>query len=150
MDFYVILGVERAASPSDVKRAYRRLARKHHPDINPGDAESEAFFLRVTEAYETLVDPERRQDYDQHGVRSGGPAGLEVGIVGDVEFEGFDFSGPAPGGEWRRHLGTCLRMCSLSPPGLAAAHRAQAVSTSMRICVCRSRTRCAGGRMRSR
>jgi molecular chaperone DnaJ len=99
MDFYVILGVERAASPSDVKRAYRRLARKHHPDINPGDAESEAFFLRVTEAYETLVDPERRQDYDQHGVRRGGPTDREVGIVGDVEFEGFDFSGPAPGGE---------------------------------------------------
>jgi molecular chaperone DnaJ len=99
MDFYVILGVQRAASPSDVKRAYRRLARKHHPDINPGDPESDAFFLRVTEAYETLVDPERRQDYDEHGSRRAGPPGGSGGAVGDVEFEGFDFSGPAAGGE---------------------------------------------------
>ncbi len=96
MDFYVILGVDRAASLSDVKRAYRRLARKHHPDINPGDPESEAFFLRVTEAYETLMDPERRQDYDEHGGRRPGPS---VGAVRDVEFEGFDFSGPAASGE---------------------------------------------------
>ncbi len=93
MDFYVILGVERAASSSDVKRAYRRLARKHHPDINPGDPESEALFIRVTEAYETLVDPARRQDYDEHGIRGARPT------VGDVEFEGFDFSGPGAGGE---------------------------------------------------
>jgi molecular chaperone DnaJ len=99
MDFYVILGVERAASPSDVKRAYRRLARKHHPDINPGDPESEAFFLRITEAYETLVDPERRQDYDQHGIRRGAASEGAAGDVGVVEFEGFDFSGPARGGE---------------------------------------------------
>ena len=89
MDFYVVLGVERTASASDVKRAYRRLARKHHPDINPGDREAEAFFRRVSEAYETLIDPARRQDYDQHGQVRPRPDGATVDVV---EFEGFDFS----------------------------------------------------------
>ena len=90
MDFYVILGVERTASATDVKRAYRRLARKHHPDINPGDQEAEAFFRRVSEAYDTLIDPERRQDYDAHGHMRPSPEGASV------EFEGFDFSVSSP------------------------------------------------------
>ena len=60
MDFYVILGVDRGATLREVKRAYTRLARRYHPDINPGDREAEAFFRRATEAYETLCDPERR------------------------------------------------------------------------------------------
>ena len=89
MDFYVILGVDRTASAIDVKRAYRRLARKHHPDINPGDQEAEAFFRRVSEAYETLIDPERRQDYDVHGQMQTSPDGAADPLV---EFEGFDFS----------------------------------------------------------
>ena len=89
MDFYVILGVDRTASAIDVKRAYRRLARKHHPDINPGDQEAEAFFRRVSEAYETLIDPERRQDYDVHGQMRTSPEGAADPLV---EFEGFDFS----------------------------------------------------------
>lgn len=91
MDFYVILGVDRAASTGDVRRAYRRLARKYHPDINPGDHEGEAFFRRVSEAYETLIDPERRQDYDA----GGGPQ--QSGSSAAVEFEGFDFSVSATG-----------------------------------------------------
>jgi molecular chaperone DnaJ len=86
MDFYVILGVDRNASPNDMRRAYRRLARKYHPDINPGDQESRAFFSRVAEAYETLSDPASRQQYDEGGSRGASPAGAEV------EFEGFDFS----------------------------------------------------------
>lgn len=92
MDLYVILGVERSASASDLKRAYRRLARKYHPDINPGDRETEAVFRRVTEAYETLVDPERRRDYDAHGLPASRPR------EGGIAFEGFDFSGAPPGG----------------------------------------------------
>ena len=91
MDFYVVLGVERSASSRDVKRAYRRLARRHHPDINPGDQEAEAFFRRVTEAYETLIDPERREEYDEHGHVRPVPDGA------GVEFEGFDFSASAIG-----------------------------------------------------
>ena len=86
MEFYVILGVDQAASTADVKRAYRRLARKYHPDINPGDHEAEAFFRRVSEAYETLIDPDRRQDYDARGLLR------ETGSGAEVEFEGFDFS----------------------------------------------------------
>ena len=89
MDFYVVLGVDRTASAIDVKRAYRRLARKHHPDINPGDQEAAAFFRRVSQAYETLSDPERRQDYDVHGQMRPNP---EEAAVDVVEFEGFDFS----------------------------------------------------------
>ena len=92
MDFYVILGVERTASAIDVKRAYRRLARKYHPDINPGDREAEAFFRRVAEAYETLRDPDRRQEYDAHGVRA------HVSAPVAVEFQGFDFSGSLASG----------------------------------------------------
>lgn len=91
MDLYVILGVERSASVSELKRAYRRLARKYHPDINPGDRETEAVFRRVTEAYETLIDPERRRDYDVHGLAASPPP------EGDIAFEGFDFSGASAG-----------------------------------------------------
>ena len=91
MDFYVILGVERTASASDVRRAYRRLARKHHPDINPGDQEAEAFFRMLSEAYETLSDPQRRQEYDEHG--NARPSPDEA----SVEFEGFDFSASSVG-----------------------------------------------------
>ena len=89
VDFYVILGVERSASREEVRRAYRRLARRYHPGINPGDHEAEAFFRIVTEAYETLRDPARRREYDAHGAREDAPR------PASIEFQGFDFS---PGG----------------------------------------------------
>jgi curved DNA-binding protein CbpA len=73
MDFYLILGIERAATPGDIKRAYKRLARKFHPDINPGDRLAEAQFRQIAEAYETLSDPDRRRRYDAVGQVSGGP-----------------------------------------------------------------------------
>lgn len=86
MDLYVILGLEHGASESEIKRAYRRLARRFHPDINPGDRTAEARFRQILEAYETLMDPERRSRYD-----SGSPlGGNERRTTG---FEGFDFSG---------------------------------------------------------
>ena len=91
MDFYLILGVDRSASVREVKRAYTRLARKYHPDINPGDREAEAFYRQATEAYDTLRDPERRNAYDTHGRRV--PRNQEASI----EFHGFDFSAPVPG-----------------------------------------------------
>src|SRR3954469_3823395 len=86
MDFYVILGLERGASLNDVKRAYKRLARKCHPDINPGDRMAAAQFRQVAEAYETLSDPDRRSQYDAIGrvARSSDEA--------TFGFEGFDFS----------------------------------------------------------
>src|SRR6478609_6374902 len=64
MDFYIVLGVERSAPAGDIKRAYKRLARRLHPDINPGDREAEARFRQVLDAYETLMDPDRRRRYD--------------------------------------------------------------------------------------
>src|SRR3954470_4265769 len=85
MDLYVVLGLEQGASESDIKRAYRRLARRFHPDINPGDHTAEARFRQILEAYETLVDPSRRSRYD-----SGDQA--EPDRRRTSEFQGFDFS----------------------------------------------------------
>ena len=91
MDFYVILGVERDVSPTDLERAYTRLARRYHPDINPGDSEAAAFFQRVNEAYQTLRNPDRRRAYDVGGE----PRATLQGT--SVEFHGFDFSTPVSG-----------------------------------------------------
>ena len=86
MDFYVILGVQRGATVADVKRAYKRLARRYHPDINPGDHKAEAQFRQIAEAYETLIDPDRRRRYDTTGTVDERPGGPTFG------FEGFDFT----------------------------------------------------------
>ena len=90
MDFYIILGVERAANVSDIKRAYKRLARRFHPDINPGDRMAAAQFRQIAEAYETLSDPDRRRQYDARGRASS----AEPPTYG---FEGFDFSASVSG-----------------------------------------------------
>jgi len=66
-DYYNILGVKRNASEQEIKQAYRRLARKHHPDVNPGDKSAEAKFKEVNEAYEVLSDKENRKKYDRYG-----------------------------------------------------------------------------------
>ncbi len=66
-DYYSILGVKRDASEPEIKRAYRRLARKYHPDVNPDDRSAEAKFKEINEAYEVLSDKEKRQKYDQFG-----------------------------------------------------------------------------------
>ena len=86
MDFYVILGVARSASMPEVKRAYRRLARRYHPDINPGDREAAERFKEILSAYETLSDPDRRRRYDQGGFER------DIEAAASVGFEGFDFS----------------------------------------------------------
>ena len=85
MDLYVILGLPHGATDAEIKRAYRRLARRYHPDINPGDRHAEARFRQILEAYETLIDPERRHRYDL-GVGPEPPNDRRSG------FEGFDFS----------------------------------------------------------
>ena len=66
-DYYSILGVKRDASEKEIKQAYRRLARKHHPDVNPGNKSAEAKFKEINEAYEVLSDKEKRQKYNQFG-----------------------------------------------------------------------------------
>lgn len=91
MDFYVVLGLPREASIADVKRAYRRLARRYHPDINPGDDTAATIFRRVSEAYGILSDPGRRRQYDAGQYTP--PA------EPSIAFEGFDFSSAADGRE---------------------------------------------------
>jgi curved DNA-binding protein len=66
-DYYKILGVDKKASADDIKKVYRKLARKHHPDVNPNSKEAEEKFKEISEAYEVLSDPEKRQKYDQLG-----------------------------------------------------------------------------------
>ena len=90
MDLYALLGLAPGATSSDIKRAYRRLSRRYHPDINPGDRAAEALYRRISEAYQTLVDPERRRSYDTGGARP------ETGDA-TFEFTGFDFSAGAHG-----------------------------------------------------
>lgn len=85
MDLYVVLGVGQTASEAEIKRAYRRLARRFHPDINPGDRAAEHRFREILEAYETLVDPDRRLRYDR-GVTEPGD------VRGASGFQGFDFT----------------------------------------------------------
>jgi molecular chaperone DnaJ len=92
MDLYIVLGLARDATLGDIKRAYRRLARRYHPDINPGDGRAAAQFAQIVRAYETLSDPSQRQAYDAGGA----PAPSELPTVG---FEGFDFSMSVSGAE---------------------------------------------------
>ena len=111
-DYYEVLGIDRNASASEIKKAYRKLAKKYHPDTNPGDKEAEAKFKEVTEAYEILSDSEKKAQYDQYGhaafeqgaggFNGGGFGGFEKGqsnyhgysthdCDGDAWFYGFDF-----------------------------------------------------------
>jgi curved DNA-binding protein len=67
IDYYKILGVDKNATPEEIKKAYRKLARKHHPDLNPNDKNAKASFQQINEANEVLSDPEKRKKYDQYG-----------------------------------------------------------------------------------
>jgi molecular chaperone DnaJ len=95
MDYYETLGVGRDASAEDIRKAYRKLARKHHPDLNPGDKAAEDRFKKVQEAYDVLSEPKKKQMYDQVGFYSenGMPGGGGGGRQGsNMGFGGFDFS----------------------------------------------------------
>lgn len=95
-DYYEVLGVGRGASQDEIKRAFRRLARRHHPDVNPGDLQAEARFKEIAEAYEVLRDPDRRAQYDYYGrVGATGAVWDELGGFGDL-FEAF-FGRPRAG-----------------------------------------------------
>jgi molecular chaperone DnaJ len=91
MDLYSLLGLAPGATPADIRRAYRRLARRYHPGINPGDRAAESLYGRISQAYETLVDPDRRRAYDSTGTAAPDDA------AATFEFSGFDFSSGAHG-----------------------------------------------------
>ncbi len=92
-DYYQVLGVDRKASVGDIKRAYRKLARKYHPDLNPGDQTAEARFKEIQEAYAVLSDPKKKSQYDQFGFVGDGPQGGAYQYRGSSGgFEGFNFS----------------------------------------------------------
>jgi molecular chaperone DnaJ len=104
-DYYELLGVQRKASAKDIRAAFRKLARKYHPDLNPGDKAAEEKFKQLQEAYDVLSDTKKRQMYDQYGFYSenvptgdyggGGAGGGESNV--NFDFNGFDFSGGSGG-----------------------------------------------------
>jgi len=93
-DLYEILELPRKASLSEVKKSYKRLARKYHPDLNPGDKSMEERFKEISEAYSVLSDPDKKKRYDTLGTVGDAPSGAPGG---GVRFEGFDFDSPAGG-----------------------------------------------------
>ena len=109
-DYYELLGVSRTAGVKDIRAAYRKLARKYHPDLNPGDKSAEEKFKQIQEAYEVISDPKKRQVYDQFGFNTPGQGGAPPPGGGysygggaapeDVHFDfgGFDFGGGGAGG----------------------------------------------------
>jgi molecular chaperone DnaJ len=104
-DYYELLGVPRKAGAKDIRAAFRKLARKYHPDLNPGDKSSEEKFKQLQEAYDVLSDSKKRQMYDQYGFYSenlppgGYPGHGNAGEPGvNFDFGGFDFGGTSPTG----------------------------------------------------
>ncbi len=115
-DYYATLGVERSSKPEQIRKAYRRLARKFHPDFNPNNNASEEKFKELQEAYDVLSDEKKRKIYDQYGFYSdnmppGGPgAQYSAGAPGPgVDFSGFDFSDFAAGQERSGGFGSTFR-----------------------------------------
>src|SRR5277367_1810828 len=105
-DYYGILGVKKTASAEDIRKAFRKLARKYHPDVNPGDKSAEEKFKQLSEANDVLSDPKKRKVYDQLGFYSDNidPAAAEAyARGGGFGAGGFGSAGPGAGGGPRTH-----------------------------------------------
>ena len=115
-DYYDLLGVKKSASTEDIRKAFRKLARKYHPDVNPGDKAAEERFKQISEANDVLSDPKKRKLYDQFGsdfekVKAAQAAGYDMGARGpggpggSVNFEDL-FGQAARGGQARPDVNT--------------------------------------------
>ncbi|HJX85809.1 MAG TPA: J domain-containing protein [Candidatus Angelobacter sp.] len=122
-DYYGILGVKKTASQEEIRKSFRKLARKYHPDVNPNDKKAEEKFKELSEANDVLSEPKKRKIYDQLGfysdnidpaaaeayARGGGPQSGGTGQGVPFDFGGFDFSGFSGGGGKQRNAGGGLR-----------------------------------------
>ena len=122
-DYYEVLGLQKNATADEIKKAYRKIAIKYHPDRNPGDKEAEEKFKEAAEAYNVLHDPQKRQQYDQFGFNGPGAGGFGgfggtsmnmddiFSMFGDI-FGGHGFGGFGGGGRARQqqHRGNDLRL----------------------------------------
>lgn len=108
-DYYEVLGLSKGASEDEIKKAYRKLAKQYHPDMNPGDKVAETKFKEVNEAYDVLSDPDKKAKYDQYGHAAFDPSSGFGGGGGGFGFDGFDisdiFSSFFGGGSSRRSNG---------------------------------------------
>ena len=109
-DYYEVLGVEKSASGDDIKKAFRKLSKKYHPDLHPGDKAAEEKFKEINEAYQVLSDDEKRQRYDRFGHAGvdgnagyGGAGGFDMGDLGDIFGSFGDIFGFGGGGRQRRN-----------------------------------------------
>src|SRR4030042_2886697 len=101
-DYYALLGVKKDATDKEIKQAYRRLARKYHPDVNPGNKSAEAKFKEMNAAYEVLADKEKRQKYDKYGDKWQYADQFEQAQQEQAQYQGFS---PGSGGNSYRYSG---------------------------------------------
>ncbi len=133
-DYYKTLGVDKKATPEEIKKAYRKLARKYHPDTNPGDKDAEARFKEISQAHDVLGDPEKRKQYDSGSgaFASGGGPGGGFGGFGNFDFDASSmgdilsnlFGGEAP------VRGNRVPPARVAGPALGAALGARACSVA--------------------
>src|ERR1700737_2593486 len=152
-DYYELLGVPRKASAKDIRAAFRKLARKYHPDLNPGDKSAEEKFKQLQEAYDVLSDSKKRQMYDQHGFYSENfnPGAAPRGGGGDedaavnFDFGGFDFGGAgsegAGAGSFRDLFSQFFRSGAGRSGTGAGGRRRPRISDRNRFLGCRARRR---------